>query len=300
MKSRKFCIIGPGRLGTALAYLLDKADWVFYGAGARHMPTAEKAVALIGHGMATTDISQLLPESEVVFITTPDDSIEQVCKGLSAKRVFHSAHHVIHCSGVHSSEILIAAAEHGAKTGSFHPLQSFATFQEALELLPGSYCSIEGHQETIEVLEHMAHLLKLHTVAVNPDKKILYHAGAVVASNFLVALEDIACNLESSSGIGKEPALKALMPLIHGTVINIEKLGTTKALTGPFARGDIVTIEKHIEQIRRFCPDLLDAYVSLGRHALELGIRQGNIDKSTARKVKGLLSQSRRFCRPST
>lgn len=292
MKKFDFCIVGPGRLGTAVAILLQRKGWRLKGVCGKGVSKARSVCQQIGEGQAVSDPTEITTQSEVVLITTPDDVISKVCSGIAHSGGFKPNCVVAHFSGALTSSAIQTAKESGALIGSIHPIQSFATTEDALDLIPGSYCCIEGDKGAVEILASMAQALKMHSLKIDTSQKVLYHAGAVFASNFLVALQDIAMELESACGLTYEEASKAFMPLIFGTVKNIEKLGTVKALTGPFARGDVETIRCHIKSIRQQCPSALPAYLELGKRSLQLSILQGGINKKQADAIQRLLESS--------
>ncbi len=110
--------------------------------------------------------------------------------------------------------------------------------KEAVRRIPGSYFSVEGDQKAVSVARDIIAALQGKEIALEEWKKTLYHAGACAASNFLVAAVGFGMELFEAAGINRKYSLKALMPLIKGTVKNIDKLGIPSALTGPIARGD--------------------------------------------------------------
>ncbi len=77
----------------------------------------------------------------------------------------------------------------------------------------------------------------------------MYHAGAAVASNYLVAVLDFAVMIYEALGMRRDEAVKAIIPLVRGTVNNVERVGVPDALTGPIARGDVETVEGHMEAL---------------------------------------------------
>ena len=105
--------------------------------------------------------------------------------------------------------------------------------------------------------------------------KALYHAAAVAASNYLVAVEDLAARLAAAAGIPAGESLRALLPLVRGTVDNLERVGLPAALTGPVARGDAATVRMHRAALRALDPALDAAYAALGRHALRVAREKG-------------------------
>ena len=119
--------------------------------------------------------------------------------------------------------------------------------------------------------------------------KMLYHAAAVVASNYLVTLMDLAFGLVEPAGIARSEALKAMAPLIHGTLANIEKVGIPEALTGPIARGDSQIVARHLEQIQDRAPGLLELYKTLGRHTVPIALAKKSLSTQAALELEKLL-----------
>lgn len=125
-------------------------------------------------------------------------------------------------------------------------------------------------------------------VLLAEEDKTLYHIGAVVASNLLVALEHAAELIYQEIGLHEEKALKALMPLIEGTVRNLRRLGTEKALTGPVARGDIGVLRRHLECLEHEEREqLLKVYTSLSMFALDLA--EAEVSKARCEEIEELL-----------
>jgi predicted short-subunit dehydrogenase-like oxidoreductase (DUF2520 family) len=120
--------------------------------------------------------------------------------------------------------------------------------------------------------------------SIDPARKALYHAAAVAASNYLVAVEDLAARLARAAGIPPRDALRALLPLVRGTVRNLERVGLPAALTGPVARGDAATLRAHRRALRAVDPALDAAYAALGRLALRVA-REAGLDPRRARET---------------
>lgn len=284
-------IIGAGVVGTAMGYLLKKKGYKILSIASRKMESAKRAVEFIGEGEASAEPVSTAKKSDIVFITTPDGAIEEVCKKVASEGGFSSGAIVFHMSGALSSEILSSARNSGAKIGSIHPLQSLADVNEAVKNLPYSYFCIEGDEEAVSVAREIVSTLGGKEIIIGVDKKPLYHAGASVASNFLVATIRFALELFEVAGISREDSLKALMPLIKGTVENIESLGIPKALTGPISRGDIKIIEDHLETIKRERPERVKLYAELGRYTIKVAIEKGTLKQIEAEKIISLFDK---------
>ncbi len=285
--SMPFAIVGPGRVGTALAMLLAGAGYDFAGAAGRSLGSAQTACKLIGAGVATTNAADVAAAAELVLITTPDDAIGTVCAELAPHLPQGAV--VAHCSGALPSSFLSPARAAGSHVGSLHPLQTLPTVEQAVELLPGSYCCIEGDPEAVDVLEGVARAIGARPLVIATESKALYHAAAVMACNYLVTLQDAAVQLGTAAGLDGEEFLRALMPLVRGTVHNLEQVGLPNALTGPIERGDVETVRRHLDAIDRDAPEALPLYKLLGRNTVDLAARKGTIDGKTAKRLLELL-----------
>jgi predicted short-subunit dehydrogenase-like oxidoreductase (DUF2520 family) len=185
---------------------------------------------------------------------------------------------------------LRAATDTGADAGVFHPLQSFASVEQARRLLSGSAFRIEASSDRLRhTLEDMARELGGRPFALGADPT-LYHVSAVLASNYLVTLLDLASGLWPEFGVGREEGLKALLPLVRGTIENIERLGIPAALTGPIARGDEGTIAHHLDTLGRVAPHIVPVYKGLAVHAVQVALAKGSIDRAKAQRLEAVLA----------
>jgi predicted short-subunit dehydrogenase-like oxidoreductase (DUF2520 family) len=173
--------------------------------------------------------------------------------------------------------------------GGFHPLQTFAGIKEAIENIPGSTFAIEAEEPLKTTLKKMATTLDGKSIELKAEDKVAYHAAAVVACNYLVTLVKLATDLWQTFSIPSEQAIKALLPLIRGTLHNIETIGIPNCLTGPIARGDTGTIDKHLKTLEEKAPDLLSAYKELGRQTVPVALAKGKIDEKQARELEAML-----------
>jgi len=285
-----FAIVGAGKVGTALARLLSAAGYEFLGATSRSMDSARAACQFVGAGVPTADAPELVRRARLVFITVPDDAIRDVCEALGRRGGFSPGCVVAHCSGALSSRVLESARALGARVGSMHPMQSFATVEQAVRILPGSSCCVEGDPEAVALLQDAARAIGAHVFTIAPEDKPLYHAAGCVASNYFVALQNAALHLNRAAGIGTEDALRIMIPLLRGTLENFERVGLPGCLTGPIARGDVQTVRAHLDAIGRRTPDLLPLYKVLGRETVRVARQKGTLDEVRAEQLLGMLS----------
>jgi predicted short-subunit dehydrogenase-like oxidoreductase (DUF2520 family) len=102
----------------------------------------------------------------------------------------------------------------------------------------------------------------------------------------------LATDLWQTFSIPPDRATEALLPLIRGTLHNIETIGIPGCLTGPIARGDTGTVEKHISTLEEKAPGLLSAYMELGRQTVPIAIAKGKIDEKQAENLETVLSEN--------
>jgi predicted short-subunit dehydrogenase-like oxidoreductase (DUF2520 family) len=234
-------------------------------------------------------LQELADVAEMVFITTPDDVIAQVCSEVH----WHKGQSVLHCSGAHSVDILEPARKLGAAVGSFHPLQTFADVARATANLPGSTFAVEAEEPLLSTLKELASLLDGNWVELKPGDKVLYHLAAVFACNYLVTLVRLALDLWKGFGVSSTEATRALLPLLRGTVNNIDNIGLPDCLTGPVARGDSGTIERHLNALDARNPSLVTAYKELGLQTIPIALAKGKINEQKAEEMTNLLSLKR-------
>ncbi|MFZ3047701.1 MAG: Rossmann-like and DUF2520 domain-containing protein [Desulfatirhabdiaceae bacterium] len=268
-------IVGCGRMGTALAKTLGDKGYAIVGVSSLHRTSAQRLADICGISVATDQPWEITRKADVVFLSTPDGVIESVCESISQRDGFSSAAVVLHCSGAHPSTILASARKFGASIGSMHPLQSFASVDLTQNPFKGIRVAIEGDSKAVSMADRMARDLEELPLQILTEGKPLYHAAAVVASNFLVTLMGAAFRLIQQAGVKPDEAFSVLKPLVEGTLSNIDRVGIHQALTGPVVRGDVQTVETHIQAISQTLPELLPFYICLVHYtAMQAG--EGN------------------------
>jgi len=184
-------------------------------------------------------------EPDVVLLCVPDRAIADVAAGLEP------GPWVGHVSG---GTPLAALAPH-VRRFSLHPLQTF-THDRGPEQLDGAWAAVTGaSEEALTVATSLAEVLGLHPIALADEHRALYHAGAAIASNYLVTLRRAAGELLAAADIPPE----SLDPLMRRVIENGFQL------TGPLQRGDWETVERHRAAIAEQTPELLEAYDALAR-----------------------------------
>lgn len=286
-----FAVVGCGHVGTALAKYLALVGYRPQGFASKSLESAQKAATVAGFGGNVSDRPwEVTGDAGLVLITTPDSAIRSVAEQIAEKRGVKDGAVILHCSGALSSEELISLKNAGAAIGSIHPLQSFA--EEDVEANPfsGIMMGVEGQPPAVAMARQMAKDLGATPFEINTEGKILYHASAVVASNYLVTLMNLAFQLLFASGVRSNNMVEILKPLIRGTLSNIEVSGIPRALTGPIARGDVDIVRAHIEEIGKKSSTLLHLYKTIGEQTIDIATAKGSLSEDAAEELKRLLT----------
>jgi len=284
----KLGFIGAGTVGTALAVRLNSKGYQVVAASSRSQTSARKLTKVIRGCRAFNNNQGVADASELVFITTPDDTIASVVSQIQ----WHVGQSVVHCSGADSTDTLEPAKKLGAQVGVFHPLQTFASVKQAIENMPGSTFALEAEEPLLSTLKDMATALDGHWVELKASDKVVYHAAAVIACNYLVTLVKLASDLWQTFNIPPNQATQALLPLLRGTINNIDAVGIPQCLTGPIARGDTGTINKHLDALRKTAPALLSTYRELGLQTIPIALAKGKINQHQAGELEAILRQT--------
>lgn len=278
-------IVGAGKVGAALGVALQAKGYPIAGISSRSLASAQA----LGRQLDvpyTQEAAEVTSKAQLVFITTPDRAVADATSEIARAGGFKPRQVVVHTSGALPYTVLERAQEEGAIISGLHPLQSFADVTRAIANLPGSFFALEGDQEALPVLRKVLADLKGQSITIAPAHKPLYHAAAVVASNYLVTIIHMATSMLGQLGVTNKAAVEALLPLIMGTIENIKSKGTVEALTGPVERGDIPTIQKHLTVMKDLPPVEQELYKALGRLTVEIAQQKATIETATAGEIK--------------
>ena len=211
---RSVRIIGPGRVGQSFMAALAKIGWHVAGPLGRD-----------------DDLSPAAEDVDLLLVTTPDRAVAAVA---AAVRPVASTV-VAHTSGALALDVL---AGH-LRRASLHPLTSIPDPVVGVErLLDGCAMAVDGDPLAAEV----ATALGGRAFRVDAEHRVAYHAAAVVASNHLVALMGQVERLAATAGV----PLGAFLDLAAQSLENVRRSSPAEALTGPVARGDWATVERHL------------------------------------------------------
>jgi predicted short-subunit dehydrogenase-like oxidoreductase (DUF2520 family) len=286
----KIGFIGAGTVGTALAIRLSQQGYRVITVHDLKLAAAQRLAQAVKDCRILEKAQGVADTAEFVFITTVDDFIPQV----AAKVSWHTGQTVVHCSGAASTEALAPAKEQGARVGCIHPLQTFASITQAVENLPGSTFAIEAEEPTLSVLKELATSLQGSWLELKAEDKALYHASACIACNYFYTLVQIAADLWQNFGVSAAEATRAMMPMLRGSLNNLGNVGLPQALTGPIARGDLVTIRKHRAAFEKKAPAVLSLYKELGNRTIPIGLAKGTLTESRAEELRALFKENQK------
>jgi len=323
--SLKICIIGAGRLGTSLAASIVKKNnplVLLASMASRSDKSLDNARAFLNR----QDLNILFTKNNFegarlancIFICTPDDEIEKVCRQIfedsrlaekaggirgrhlsslrrgndvkisETKKMF-----VLHFSGSKKTDVLDSARQKGVSITCMHPLKSFASIKESVKTMKNTVYGVTYDRSDVEIKETVDTLLDLlegRQIFIENNIKPLYHACACIASNYLVNLMNFAVETGQEAGLDPEVFLQGILNLSEGTMENIKKLGAKKALTGPIARGDLGTVREHVENLRNLKnTDLRKAYGFMGIMTAKIAFENSWIDDITYKKMLEIL-----------
>jgi len=272
-------LIGAGRLGSCLARALCQAGYRVRAIASRRADSAKRLAAELPAAVDCT--AERAVEHAWVFLTVGDDALAELVWNLP----FVPSQRVVHCSGALPLSVLAPARARGAQVGCLHPLQSFPERTSPASRFSGITIGVEGEGGLQAELTALCAALGARSLDLTGVDRARYHAAAVIASNYVVALSAAAARAFALAGLPPELARQALSPLTRGAADNVAQLPWAQALTGPLARGDIDTVRAHLEALAAE-PSLRELYRALGSELLRLPLPLGPEQRAL---LRGLL-----------
>ena len=242
----KIGFIGAGKVGSSLGkYFISNGISVtgYYS----RSPKSAKSAAEFTNSRMYSSLTDILKDSDTLFLTVPDDVIGTVWEHIKNLDVRNKK--ICHCSGSISSAAFFDAENKGAFAYSIHPLCAVSDKYNSWRDLKNTVFTIEGSEQYLTKMRNLFVGFGNETVVINTKDKALYHAGAVLASNLVIALLSMSEDVLKQCGFSAESARKALLPLFKVNAENIVKNGPEKALTGPVERNDVQTVRHHLESL---------------------------------------------------
>lgn len=276
--TERVTIVGRGAVGSALVDFFHSMGWEIF-------PSP-----FVKDGSGRYELEEVDPRhemGELVILASPDDQIESVSQHLSELKGLKWNNRVVaHCSGAMTSDLLSDLHLLGASTVAMHPIQTFVK-GDGKERFEGITISLEGEEQACGFLEPIIQQMNARSVRIDKDQKRVIHTAAVLCSNYLVSLMGVADDLLQDGGI--DEGFEIMKPLIRQTVENLFTHRPKDALSGPIRRGDLNTLSLHLDYLGT-SPRYENLYKVLGREAVELTRKRGDLPESVIKKMEELLS----------
>ena len=279
METIRFGFIGAGKVGFSLGKYLKENNINVIGYYSRKLHSSQEA-AFFTDTKYFENLNELVNNSDVIFITTPDSQIEQVYDELIQLNIKDKI--ICHCSGSISSTIFSNIENYGAYAYSIHPMLAISSKYNSYKDFQKAFITIEGNEKFKDYFLNLFKSLGNKVGVISSNNKVLYHAACVTVSNLVLALINKGVNSLEMCDFTSEDALDALFPLIENNLENIKSRGVIDSLTGPVERGDLYTVEKHCEVLN---DDDKELYKLLSKELLEVAkIKNENRDYKKLQK----------------
>lgn len=221
-----------------------------------------------------------IADANAIIVAVREDQIDDVLADLIHERSagnrgrLASGTVILHTSGSAEPQLVLNLPDAGLSGGTFHPLIPFADPDRSAEMLKHAWIGIDGDEQARATSRRLAGHLGARTLDIPSGSKAVYHAAAVMSSNFPVVLASLASELLAGLGIPERSAQQAVHSLMEGAVQNIGETPPDEALTGPVARGDGDTVMRHLSALRSN-PEAKAVYKRMSLAAIDMAARQG-------------------------
>ena len=261
----RIAIVGAGKVGSALAVSLRRAgysiDAIVTRPGGASLRRASRLARQVG---SRAVIAGARIKADVIWFCVSDGEIASAAQSL-ALLIRGQPIVALHSSGLLSSDQLDALRRSGANVASVHPLMSFVAGSRPS--LAGVSFAMEGDAPAIRMAKRIVNDLRGEPFLIRKEDKAAYHAWATFASPLLTALLATTERVAVAAGVKPKLARRRMMPIVTQTLVNYATLGAPASFSGPFARGDVKTINQHLGALRRI-PTTGVVYKALARAAL--------------------------------
>ena len=262
----RIAIVGAGNLASALAVSLHGAgyriDQIIVRESGESMRRARRLASEVAASAVAAVGAQI--QAEIVWFCVPDAALAGAAESL-AKAANWRGKVALHSSGALASDELAVLQRRGAAVASVHPLMTFVrSSRPSLVEVP---FALEGSLKAVRAARAIVLDLRGQPFTIRKQHKEAYHAWGMFASPLLTALLAASEHAAGAAGVSRKAARERMLPILRQTLANYARLGAPGAFSGPIARGDVATVEKHLSVLRGV-PGAREVYVALARAAL--------------------------------
>jgi predicted short-subunit dehydrogenase-like oxidoreductase (DUF2520 family) len=282
--SERVFIIGAGHVGRGLYRAFRAAGIEVLGLHGRRATAWTTSTGSLPSSIADANTIILAVRDAQI-----DDAAAELINGRSkgGKAGVSSGTVVLHTSGAAEPELIPRLGEFGLNGGTFHPLIPFANADRVPELLKHAWIGIDGDDQARSTSRRIAGHIGSRTLDIPAGGKALYHAAAVISSNFPVVLAALASDTLAALGIPERSAQQAVHGLMEAAVANLAETSPVEALTGPVVRGETDVLIRHLGALRRDA-DARAVYKRLSLAALTLAAQRG-VPRETIEEMQRVL-----------
>jgi predicted short-subunit dehydrogenase-like oxidoreductase (DUF2520 family) len=280
-------VIGAGRVGSVLAAALRAAGHRIAAVAGESNASRTRAETLLP-GVRVAKPTTVAKACDVLLLTVPDDTLDNVVRMLVASGAIRAGQHVVHTSGRHGLDVLAPAVEIGAHGVAMHPAMTFTGTDVDLDRLEGCVFGVTAEPADRGFAASLAADLGGRVTWIDEDKRVVYHAALAHGANHLVTLVAQAMDLLRAAG-SDDPAA-TLAPLLGAALGNTLAYGDA-ALTGPIVRGDVRTVEAHLQAMATADPSTVETYVAMARATVDRAVVMGRLEPRRAAELVDVLDR---------
>ena len=280
-------IVGAGRVGAVLGAALRRAGHEIAGVYAVSAASRDRAADLLP-GVPVVDLPTAVAGMDLVLLAVPDDVLGDLVAGLAATNTWEAGQLVAHTSGRDGVAVLEPVRAAYALPLALHPAMTFTGTAMDLERLADCVFGVTAPEGLRELAMALVLDMGGTPVWIAEEMRVTYHAALAHGANHLVTL--IAQAMEVLAAAGVEHPDRALGPLVRAALDNALRLRDA-ALTGPVARGDVGTVERHLAALEALAPQVKDTYVALARATAVRALDSGRLRPAAAEPLLVTLAE---------
>ena len=281
-------VVGAGRVGAVLAAAFAASGHHVSGVSGRSAASQTRIETLLP-SVPVRSPEDVAATADVVVLAVPDDALEEAAAQLVRRGAVGVGQLIVHTSGRHGAAALAVASDAAAQVLAMHPAMTFTGTDVDVDRLPATVFALTGDDAVRDIGETLVASLGGDPIWLTEDQRVLYHAALAHGANHLVTLVTQAQSMLRSVGIADSSGV--LRPLLSAALDNALAYGEA-ALTGPVVRGDVATVEAHVEALEGEPGPTRDAYVSMARATTEQAVESGSLTPDRGRDLKRVLDEA--------
>ena len=238
-KMMKFALIGASKTGTSIAYHLQKNGHQPIFLWNRSKENLAKSNEYVNFENTSTSMENFPVNCDFIIISVRDDAVKTIADQFLKKWKNQTAK-IFHTSGALDSSIF----GDYQNSGSFHPVISISSIEEGIDIIPQTTFTCEGN--IAEFLVQLAEEISESGIQLSKEQKQNIHLSAVFMNNYLAAMIEKIKILNKNAELDECSTEKILQSIAQQTITKSWKNPIEETLTGPIKRGDVKTIQKHL------------------------------------------------------